>query len=64
LTRLPMVRTARRFPPEPFRYVGARVLREALIRREDGEELGHRPPIWLRELTRLPRKLGYRLGPR
>ncbi|MDQ6682971.1 MAG: FAD-binding oxidoreductase [Chloroflexota bacterium] len=64
LTRLPMVRTARRFPPEPFRYVGARVLREALIRREDGEELGHRPPIWLRELTRLPRRLGYRLGPR
>ena len=64
VTRLPLVnRHVRGFPPEPFRYVGARVLREAMIRREDGEESGRRPSWWLRELTRLPRRLGYHLGP-
>jgi glycine/D-amino acid oxidase-like deaminating enzyme len=52
-----------RFPPEPLRYVGARVLREAMIRLEDQEEAGRRPPLWLRELTRIPRRLGYHLGP-
>jgi glycine/D-amino acid oxidase-like deaminating enzyme len=64
LARLPVVgRRTRPFPPEPFRYLGARVLREAMIRREDAEERGHRPPALLRELSRLPRRLGYRLGP-
>jgi glycine/D-amino acid oxidase-like deaminating enzyme len=64
ITRLPIVGVrARRFPPEPLRYLGARILREAMIRREDGEEAGQRPAWWLRELTRLPRRLGYHLGP-
>jgi glycine/D-amino acid oxidase-like deaminating enzyme len=64
LTRLPMVRPPhRRFPPEPFRYVGARVMRSAMIRREDLEERGRRAPWWLREVTRIPRRLGYHLGP-
>lgn len=65
LTRLPMVGPPlQRFPPEPFRYVGARILREAMIRREDGEEAGH-PPSWpLRQLTRVPHLLGYQLGPK
>jgi glycine/D-amino acid oxidase-like deaminating enzyme len=52
----------RRFPPEPFRYVGARLLREALIRVDDAEEAGRRPAAPLRLLTRLPRLLGYELG--
>ncbi len=64
LTRLPIVGPVpRRLPPEPFRYVGARILREAMIRREDGEESGRAAPAWLRELTRVPRRLGYHLGP-
>ena len=64
VTRLPIVGDVpRRFPPEPFRYVGARLLREALIRREDGEEHGRQPGWALRELTRLPRRLGFHLGP-
>lgn len=64
LMQLPIVGALRhRLPPEPFRYVGARVLREAMVRREDGEELGRRPHWALRELTRLPRRLGYALGP-
>lgn len=64
VTRLPIVgRRTRRFPPEPFRWAGARILREAMIRREDGEEAGRLPNVLLRELSRLPRRLGYRLGP-
>ena len=52
----------RAFPPEPFRYVGARVVREAIVRREQLEER-ERPvhPI-LREVTRLPKRMGYHLG--
>ncbi len=64
ITRLPIVGPVpRRLPPEPFRYLGARILREAMIRREDGEEEGRPPSPWLRELTRAPRRLGYHLGP-
>jgi glycine/D-amino acid oxidase-like deaminating enzyme len=64
VTHLPLVGgVPRRFPPEPFRYVGARILREALIRREDGEEDGREAGWALRELTRLPRRLGFHLGP-
>ena len=64
LVRLPIVqRRPQRFPPEPFRWVGARVLREAMIRREDAEQAGKRPNRLLREISRLPRRLGYHLGP-
>lgn len=64
LTRLAVVGPApKHFPPEPLRYVGARVMREAMIRREDGEEAGRRAPWWLRTLTGVPRKMGYHLGP-
>ena len=64
ITRLPLVgRPSPPFPPEPFRYAGARVLRAAMIRREDDEEAGRRPPWAARWLSRLPRRLGYRLGP-
>jgi glycine/D-amino acid oxidase-like deaminating enzyme len=66
LTRLAIVEPRTRvpkFPPEPMRYVGARVLRAAMIRREDGEEAGRQTPWWLRQLTGLPRRLGYHLGP-
>ena len=64
VTRLPIVgRSRRRFPPEPMRYVGARILREAMIRREDAEERGRTPNRLLREMSRLPRRLGYHLGP-
>jgi hypothetical protein len=34
-----------------------------MVRREDAEQTGRTAPWWLRELTRLPRRLGYRLGP-
>ena len=53
----------RAFPPEPFRYAGARIIREAIVRRELAEERGLPAGPVLRELSRLPRRLGYHLGP-
>jgi glycine/D-amino acid oxidase-like deaminating enzyme len=53
----------RPFPPEPARFVGARLVREAAARRESMEERGESPPRLLRELSRLPRRIGYHLGP-
>jgi len=64
IARLAIVgRSRHRFPPEPMRYIGARIAREAMIRREDAEERGEKPHRLLREISRLPRRLGYHLGP-
>ena len=61
---LPLVGArSRAFPPEPFRYVGARAVREAIVRVEEADEGGVAPSRYLRELSRLPRRLGYHLGP-
>ena len=64
LTRLAIVdRRARRFPPEPFRSIGARIIREALIRHDEAADREQQVGPVIRELSRLPRRLGYRLGP-
>ena len=61
---LPIVgATPRAFPPEPFRYVGARLFREAIVRREVAEEAGRRPNRVAHAISRIPRRLGYHLGP-
>jgi glycine/D-amino acid oxidase-like deaminating enzyme len=61
---LPLVGTLpRAFPPEPLRYVGARVVREAIVRTELAEERGERGSRLLRGVSRLPRRMGYHLGP-
>lgn len=63
VARLPLAdRRVRRFPPEPLRTVGARIVREALIRRDEAEDAGRRPGALVRLGVRLPRLLGYRLG--
>ena len=60
---LPLVGTlSRAFPPEPFRYLGARIVREAIVRTESKEERGERPGLMLRQLSRLPRRIGYHMG--
>ncbi|MEA2536068.1 MAG: hypothetical protein QOF11_302 [Chloroflexota bacterium] len=60
---LPIVgRRPRRFPPDPVRSIGARVVREAIVRRESAEEAGRAVNPFVRELTRLPRRLGYHIG--
>jgi glycine/D-amino acid oxidase-like deaminating enzyme len=65
-TSLPIVGDAakpRAFPPEPFRFVGARAFREAIRIRERAEEAGQQPNAIVREISRMPRRLGYHLGP-
>lgn len=60
---LPIVgRLPRRFPPEPIRSIGARIVREATVRREQAEESGRPVGPVLRELSRLPRRFGYGIG--
>ncbi|HEU0243957.1 MAG TPA: FAD-dependent oxidoreductase [Candidatus Limnocylindrales bacterium] len=62
--RLPMVgHRPRRFPPEPFRFLGARVIREAIVAAEQRDDLGGYVPPPLRWLVRVPRAMGYDLGP-
>jgi glycine/D-amino acid oxidase-like deaminating enzyme len=64
ITRLCLVGPPpRRLPPEPFRYIGARILRQAIVMREARETQGRPAPWWLRQITALPRRLGYHLGP-
>lgn len=53
----------RPFPPEPFRFLGARVIREAIVEAEQRDDLGWYVPPPLRWLVRLPRAMGYELGP-
>jgi glycine/D-amino acid oxidase-like deaminating enzyme len=63
-TRLPLVGAEpRRFPPEPFRSIGAHVVRRAIIRKERSEEDGDSAGPLTRFVAGLPRRLGYNLGP-
>ncbi len=63
-TRLPIVEPEpTRFPPEPFKTIGANLVREAIVRYERGDEDGRPASVVARSLARLPRRLGYRLGP-
>jgi glycine/D-amino acid oxidase-like deaminating enzyme len=62
--RLPMVNArARTFPPQPFRALGAAVVRRAIIAKDTAEERGRSPNPVANALARLPRRLGYLLGP-
>jgi glycine/D-amino acid oxidase-like deaminating enzyme len=61
LARLRLVgRRQRLLPPEPFRFIGARLIREALIRRDDALDAGRTPSFPVRALARVPGLLGYR----
>jgi glycine/D-amino acid oxidase-like deaminating enzyme len=62
--RLPMVNARpRSFPPQPFRAVGAALIRRAIIAKDTAEERGRKPNPVADAVARLPRKLGYLLGP-
>jgi len=62
--RLPMVNARPpAFPPEPFRSWGAAVVRRAMIAKETAEERGERPGFVVSQLSRMPRRMGYLLGP-
>ena len=61
---LPIVgATPRAFPPEPFRYLGARAFREAISPRAS-RRIRPPPEPPRPRVSRLPRRLGYHLGPR
>jgi glycine/D-amino acid oxidase-like deaminating enzyme len=47
-------------PPEPFRYIGARAIREALIRQDDALDAGLEPGGLVSLVAGLPGLLGYR----
>jgi glycine/D-amino acid oxidase-like deaminating enzyme len=53
-SRFPLVnRTAPPFPPEPLRFLGAHVVREAVRRKERAEASGQRPSPWAVRIARL-----------
>ena len=62
--RLPLVNPRiRTFPPQPFRSLGAALVRRAIIAKDTAEERGRRPNPLANAIAHLPRKLGYMLGP-
>jgi glycine/D-amino acid oxidase-like deaminating enzyme len=63
-SRLPLAgHRPRRFPPEPIRSVGMYVANQAILRKDDLEDAGRRPSPLTNLVARLPRLLGYHLGP-
>ena len=63
VARLPIVgRRQPLLPPEPIRFIGARLVREALIRQDDALDAGRRPAWYLRAIAATPKLLGYRIG--
>ncbi len=63
-TTLPFVGLRPRpFPPEPLRSPGAMLVHEAIVRTDQAQDRGRRPNPIVHALARLPRRLGYRLGP-
>jgi glycine/D-amino acid oxidase-like deaminating enzyme len=65
LTRLAAVtREPKRFPPEPIRSPGALLANEAIRRMDDLEDAGRRVSPITRAMARVPRRLGYNLGPK
>ena len=64
VVRLPMVNPkTRKFPPEPLRSLGAFAVRRAIIALDNAEERGARPNPLASAVARMPRRLGYLLGP-
>lgn len=63
-TTLPLVGMApMRFPPEPLLSVGATLTQRAIVRKDEAEDRERRAGPLTRFLARLPRRLGYELGP-
>ncbi len=63
-TTLPFVDAEpKRFPPEPLKGVGAALVNEATVRRDDALDAGRKPSKLVDLMARLPRRMGYYLGP-
>ena len=62
--RVPLVDLRpRRFPPEPLRSPGVLIANRAIVRKDEAEDAGRRANLVTDFLARLPRRLGYKLGP-
>jgi glycine/D-amino acid oxidase-like deaminating enzyme len=49
------------FPPEPLRYLGGSLIRQALVRKDAAEDTGRRPGAVTTLVASLPRHLGLQL---
>jgi glycine/D-amino acid oxidase-like deaminating enzyme len=62
--RLPVVdHEPKRFPPEPLKSPGALIANQAILRKDQAEDAGQEPNPLVDFVARLPRRLGYHLGP-
>jgi glycine/D-amino acid oxidase-like deaminating enzyme len=62
VTNLAIVEPGRKLmPPEPVRYLGGSVIRNALVRRDDAIDAGRQPGAVSSFVAGLPRRLGLRL---
>jgi hypothetical protein len=52
-----------RFPPEPLLSIGAAVTQHAIVRKDEAEDVGLQPDPVTDLIARLPRRMGYELGP-
>ena len=48
-------------PPEPLRWAGGTIIRSALVRADDAEDVGRPPGPLTRFVAGLPRRLGLHL---
>jgi glycine/D-amino acid oxidase-like deaminating enzyme len=63
-TRLPLVGIEpKRFPPEPLLSIGAAITQECIVRKDEAEDEGRRANPLIDQIARMPRRLGYHLGP-
>ena len=63
-TSLPLVhRPPGRFPPDPFRSVGAALVQGAIVRRDRAHDRGEVPDPITELVAHLPRRMGYEIGP-
>jgi len=61
-TRLAIVEGKRKlFPPEPLRYVGGSLIRQALVRKDAAEDAGRAPDPLTALVASMPKRLGLRL---
>jgi glycine/D-amino acid oxidase-like deaminating enzyme len=63
-TTLPLVHhEPASFPPEPLLSVGAAIAQAAIVRKDEAEDRGRRADPISNFLARLPRRMGYEIGP-
>jgi len=63
-TALPLVHLDMlRFPPEPFRSVGAALTQHAIVRKDEAQDRGQQTDPLTTFVAKLPRRMGYELGP-